>query len=281
MLELLIPMQMSTMNRVIAAIAVFLLAYSIISPTLDPARKTNRFIYGLVVIATTSATLSAPGFFSLLSPDNLVLAFLSWALVTASMQVILCYFAVRRANDIYGHGTNAFMALIPLINLILIFKKPLDRTRLDNRSSAAFWGRLALFVALIIPVAGVASLPRIFQANPSQQKPANLSTASIREVALFQAYSLNQTLPDIITNSILMAEATVTDTVLQISYDVFNPLEENEALFQNISNNTCVIPLFRILLDRGGSIVHHFISHTNTSNRKTHDITVSAADCRS
>lgn len=63
---------------------------------------------------------------------------------------LLAYGARRRAVDAYGDTGNAFMAVIPIVCLILIFKKPEDHGRIDQRTKTALAGRIVTFTAAAV-----------------------------------------------------------------------------------------------------------------------------------
>ncbi len=121
----------------------------------------SRFSFGLLYLLSTVGLTILPSLFLSIASEDVDTAALVWLAVTADLMALLAYAARRRAVDAYGDAGNAFMAVIPIVSLILIFKKPEDQTRIDQRTKVALAGRTLAFTTAAVALVFLGSFIKV------------------------------------------------------------------------------------------------------------------------
>lgn len=118
-------------TRFLIVAGIFVVALLVIEAVSGCPTPLNRFGFGIIYLLSAVALTVLPSIFLSVAAEDVDTAAIVWLVVTAIFMALLAYGARRRAVDAYGDTGNAFMAVIPIICLILIFKKPEDRGRID------------------------------------------------------------------------------------------------------------------------------------------------------
>ena len=134
-----------------------------------------------------------------------------------------CVMQIARARslDTYGHGGRAWMAFVPLVNLVLLFRASLTPDP-SRGSAAAAWGGVALTVlsrfAISIVEDSAASITLQVQNDPEVQ--TIVQTLSLRAQGLESALDdlvMAEAAPQQIEPGLLMSAVTRTGSL--ITYD--------------------------------------------------------------
>lgn len=258
MTELILGMTSNFFVRFIFVLFLFVIGLAV-SSTIDREPKAmGRLFYGLIVVFTAAIWNGAPGLWAAISATNVDTASWVYLAVMATAGLLLAFASRRRSVDAYGNAGNAYMAAIPLVNLVLIFKAP------DNKRTAArpIWVsliRTVVFIALAV----VAMLPGVFlkvigkegniQPNIADLAPARAVkiTAMINDAAA----------PAVIDKNTMLTGARSEGMTLVLQYQVFGDVFDNASpeIFQfamtgTLTNAACADRNFRHLIAVGGAV---------------------------
>ena len=246
----------------------------------------NRFWFGIVYLLVAVSLQVLPSVFLAVAVEDIDMAAIVWLGVTAIFMALLAYAARRRAVDAYGDTGNAFMAAIPLICLILIFKKPEDRTRIDQRTTTALAGRIAMFTVGAVALVFSGSFVKVVFDAMNRDAVVNVAGLPIARAIRVQAALLDANTPQSVDAETTLMSASANGRELLLEYylignsaelttDIFEPL-----MSPIVQRNICSDPLYRDLVDRGASIVFEYKALSQNQPLQNHRLQTVAADCR-
>ncbi len=151
MTEFVFAMTSGFVPRFLLVLSLFLAGLQVTSRIDREPKTMGRFLYGLIVLSTAALWNGAPGLWLAVSSSNVDAASWSYLTLIAFCALLLAFAARRRSVDAYGDPRNAYLAAIPLISLVLVFKGP-STTRTAERSGWAVLGRSIAFIVLGVAV---------------------------------------------------------------------------------------------------------------------------------
>ncbi|MGV6887680.1 hypothetical protein ACTYEO_00355 [Rhodophyticola sp. SM2404] len=273
-------------TRFLIVAGLFVVALLIIESVSGRPKPLNRFGFGVVNLLTAMAFTVLPSVFLLVAAEDVDTAAIVWLAVTAIFMALLAYAARRRAVDAYGDTGYAFMAVIPILCLVLIFKKPGDRTRIDQRAKAALAGRVVAFAVAAVALVFVGSFVRVVFDNTNRNAAVNVANLPIGRAVRVQAAILDSNAPQPVdaettlmavaaNGNTLLLEYSLTGNSADLSTEVFEPL-----MSAIVHRNVCSDPLFRDLVDRGARIVFEYTALSQNLSLQRHRLETAATDCQ-
>lgn len=246
----------------------------------------NRFGFGVIYLLSAVALTVLPSVFLSVAAEDVDTAAIVWLAVTAIFMAFLAYGARRRAVDAYGGTGNAFMAAIPIVSLILIFKKPEDRRRIDRRTKTALAGRGVAFTAAAVALVFVGSFVKVVFDNTNRNAVVNVANFPIGRAVRIQAAILDANAPQPLDAATTLMTASANGNTLLLEYyltgnsaelttEVFEPL-----MSPIVQQNVCSDPLFRDLVNRGASIVFEYTALSENQPLQKHRLETVATDCQ-
>ncbi|WP_439109881.1 hypothetical protein [Lentibacter sp.] len=268
------------------AAGLFVVALLLIESVSGRPKPLNRFGFGVVYLLSTLALNVVPSLFVSVAAEDADTAAIVFLAVTAIFMALLAYAARRRAFDAYGDTGNAFMAAIPIVCLVLIFKKPEDRTRIHQRTKVALTGRVLAFTVAAFALVVVGSFFRIVLDSTNRNAFVNVANLPIGRAVRIQAAILNANAPQPVGSETTLMTATANGNTLLLNYyltgssadlstEVFEPL-----MSPIMQRNVCSDPLFRDLADRGAKIVFEYTALSQNQTSQSHRLETAATDCQ-
>ncbi len=285
MAEFVIVATNNFITRLGIVLGLFFISLIVLELTTGKPKPFGRLGFTIVYLTVIGfASRLLPPLFMIVSEQDVDLAATVWLASTAAMMTLLAYAARRRAVDASGDTSTAFFAAIPLICLVLVFKAPQDRSRLEKRSRSAFVGRT---VASILAVLGVFSFvvgAQIVLEKAAQTSVPNVVDIPIERAIGIQTSLLNANLPLNVDSQTTLQSASSKGLELTLEYKVFGDAAElspdafQTAMTPLVQQNVCSDPTYRSFVGRGATIVFEYqtLSLSNISNIR---IETSAADC--
>ena len=187
--------------------------------------------------------------------------------------------------DAYGSSGNAFMAAIPIISLILIFKRPIEKARIEARSKMALLGRIVAFSACGVAVLFLASFFKVVLDGMNRDAAVNVRDMPIERAARIQAALLEANVPQLVDAETMLTEAKSSGRELILEYTLTgNSAAMNGSAFELImgpivSGNVCSDPLFRDLMNRGARIVFEYRALSEANGLQQYRLQTEASDC--
>lgn len=273
-------------TRFLIVAGIFVVALLVIEAVSGRPKPLNRFGFGIIYLLSAVALTVLPSVFLSVAEEDVDTAAIVWLAVTAMFMALLAYGARRRAVDAYGDTGNAFMAAIPIVCLILIFKKPEDRGRIDQRTKTALAGRVVAFTAAAVALVFVGSFVKVVFDNTNRNAVVNVANLPIGRAVRIQAALLDANAPQPVdAETMLMAAAANGNTLLLEYYLTGNSAELTTEVFEPlmspiVQRNVCSDPLFRDLVDRGASIVFEYTALSQNQPLQNHRLETVAADCQ-
>lgn len=273
-------------TRFLIVAGFFVAALFIIEVLTGRPKPLSRFWFGIVYLLMSVILTVLPSVFLAVAAENVDIAAIVWLGVTAFSMAMLAYAARRRSVDAYGDTGNAFMAAIPLIFLILIFKKPEDRTRIDQRTIVALAGRIAMFTVVAVALLFFGSFVKVVFEKVSQNAVVNVASLPIARAIRVQAALLSANIPQPIDAETILMSASSRGNELLLEYHITGdsadlPTEVFEPLLRPVVHrNVCADPLFRDLVDRGASIIFEYKSFSQNQPLHSHRLQTLATDCK-
>ena len=262
MTEIMLTMTSNYFVNLILVLFLFVVGLAV-SSTIDREHKAmGRFVYGLIILFTAAIWEGAPWLWTAVSATNVDTASWVYLAVIAAAALLLAFASRRRSVDVYGNAGNAFMAAIPLVNLVLIFKGP------ENKRTAArpIWGsviRTVVFIALAV----VAIVPGMFlkvigEGGKFQPNIAGLAPARAVKITAM----INDALaPAVLDKNTTLMGAKSEGMTLVLQYQLFGDGFENVssetiqlAMTGTLTNVACGDPNFSYLIEVGGAVRYQY-----------------------
>lgn len=273
-------------TRFLIVAGLFVAALLILEALTGKPKPLNRFWFGIVYLLMAVSLTVLPSVFLAVATENVDMAAIVWLGATAIFMTMLAYAARRRAVDAYGDTGNAFMAAIPLICLILIFTKPEDRTRIDQRTTAALAGRIAMFTVGAVALVFLVSFVKVVFDTTNRNAVVNVADLPIARAIRVQAALLDANTPQFVDAETTLMSVSSSGNELLLEYYIRGdsadlPTEVFEPLLRPVVHrNVCADPLFRDLVDRGASIVFEYKSLSQKQPMQNHRLQTLATDCQ-
>ena len=273
-------------TRFLIVAGLFVVALLAIEAVTGRPKPLNRFGFGVVYLLSSVGLIVLPSVFLSVASEDVDTAAIVWLAVTAVLMALLAYTARRRAVDAYGDTGNAFMAAVPIVCLILIFKKPEDRTRIDQRTKAALAGRVLAFTAAAIALVFLGSFVKVVFDNMNRNAVVNVANLPIGRAVRIQAAILDANAPQPVDAETTLMSATASGNTLSLEYYLTgNAAELSTEVFEPlmgpiVQRNVCSDQLFRDLVDRGASIVFEYTALSQNQPLQNHRLQTVAADCQ-
>lgn len=273
-------------TRFLIVAGIYVIALVFIEGVSRRPRPLNRFGFGVIYLLCAVVMTVLPSVFLSVAAEDVDTAAIVWLAVTAIFMALLAYGARRRAVDAYGDTGNAFMAAIPIVCLILIFKKPEDRGRIDRRTKTALAGRVVAFTAAAVALVFVGSFVNVVFDNMNRNAFVNVANLPIARAVRIQAAIFDGNTPQPIDDETTLMSAAANGNTLLLEYyitgnsadlttEVFEPL-----MSPIVQRNVCSDPLFRDLVDRGASIVFNYTALSQNQPLQNHRLETVATDCQ-
>lgn len=193
--------------------------------------------------------------------------------------LFLAFASRRRSVDVYGNAGNAYIAAIPLVNLVLIFKGP------ENKRTAArpIWVsliRTVVFMALAV----VAMLPGVFLQVIGREGniQPNIADLTPSRAVKITAMINDAAAPAVIDKNTMLMGAKSEGMTLVLQYQVFGDVFDNAspeifqfAMTSTLTNAACADPNFRHLIKVGGAVRYQYDILTKGGMEKA-SVTVSS-----
>lgn len=222
-------------TRFLIVAGFFVVALLAIEAVTGRPKPLNRFGFGVVYLLSSVGLIVLPSVFLSVASEDVDTAALVWLALTAVLMALLAYAARRRAVDAYGDTGNAFMAAIPIVCFILIFKKPEDRARIDQRTTAALAGRIVAFTAAATALVFLGSFVEVVFDSMNRNAVVNVKNLPIGRAVRVQAAILDANAPQPIDAETTLMSATASGNTLLLEYyltgnsaelstEVFEPL---------------------------------------------------------
>ena len=275
-------------NRLLLVAGIFVVALLVIAVVSERPKPLNRFGFGIIYLLSAMALTVLPSVFLSVAAEDVDRAAIVWLAVTAIFMALLAYGARRRAVDAYGDTGkgNAFMAVIPIVCLILICKKPEDRGRIDQRTKTALAGRIVAFTAAAVALVSVGSFVKAIFDSTNRNAVVNVANLPIGRAVRIQAALLDANAPQLIDAETTLVAAAANSNTLLLEYDLTgNSAKFTTAVFESlmspiVQRNVCFDPLYRDLVDRGASIVFDYTAWLQNLPLQNHRLEIVAADCQ-
>lgn len=200
-----------------------------------------------------------------------------------------CEIAIARSRDAYGHGRMAFLAFVPIANLVLLLKPSKNPASTNRVSTPALMSRgFGVLTGFVLYVAGGALLSYLDYQVSHMLDEAQTDPAAQQAIVEYQIHSrgLAQALQtmaaevqtpiriDDVTDIIrIKAEGTLLRRTLMVDLDGFALTEEFITL---IRNDVCAYPGFAPVLRAGGAIIE---SYVEPSGREIGSVVVTSDEC--
>jgi len=258
MTELMLGMTSNFFVRFIFVLFLFVIGLAVSSAIDREPKAMGRFVYGLIVVFTAAIWNGAPGLWAAVSATNVDTASWVYLAVMAAAGLFLAFASRRRSVDVYGNAGNAYMAAIPLVNLVLIFKGS------ENKRTAArpIWVSLFRTVAFI-SLAVVAMLPGVvlqIMGKEGNIQPNIADLAPARAVKI-TAMINDAAAPAVIDKNTVLMGAKSEDMTLVLQYQLFGDVFDNVspetfqfAMNSTLTNAACTDPIYRHLIKVGGAV---------------------------
>lgn len=222
---------------------------------LRPMGRSLYVVLYLLVIVSLATAVSL--FFAILYEDVEMAAWV-FAGIYAPAILLCVYSARRRAVDAFGGPGSAFISTIPIANLWLIFKGPVDRSRLRGRRWYATSGRLVAAVVACIIIGGGGGLVRVMMWEgqvPDKMAP-DLSGYSPSEAARILALIEGRSMPPLVDEGMLAIRVEAADASLIYSFWLTPDRDVERAEFEKrqrdaLAEALCGDQRYRALLERG------------------------------
>lgn len=279
MTELILGATSNYIVRFIFVLSLFVIGLAISSMIDREPKAMGRFVYGLIVIFTTAIWNGAPGLWAAVAATNVDTASWVYLAVMAAVGLFLAFASRRRSVDIYENAGNAYMAAIPLVNLVLIFKGPKNK-RTVTRPIWASLIRTVVFIALAV----VAMLPGVFiqvigKEGTIQPNIADLAPArAVKIIAMIN----DAAAPAVIDENTMLMGAKSEGMTLVLQYQVFGDVVDNTspeifrfAMTGTLTNAACADPSLRHLIEVGGAVRFNYDILTKIGTQKA-AVTVSS-----
>lgn len=262
MTEIILGLTSSYFVRFIFVLVLFVLALAVTSLIDRAPKPMGRLVYGLIVLFTAAIWNGAPGLWAAVSTVNVDTASSAYLVVMTAAALLLAFAARRRSFDAYGNTVNAYMAAIPLVNLVLVFKGP-ENKRTATRPIWISLIRTVLFAVLAV----VAVLPGTFlhiMGREGNIQP-NLTDLTPARAVKITAMISDSVAPIAIDENTLLVGAKSEGMTLVLQYRVFGDVFDNTSpeIFQlamtgALTNATCTDPNFKHLIEVGGAVSYQY-----------------------
>lgn len=273
------------LTRYLIVAGLFVLALLILSASSREVKPMGRFSYGIAYLAVAAAQFVLPSVFLSIAESDVDFAAGAWLTLTAVFMAILAHFSRRRSMDAYGSSGNAFMAAIPIISLILIFKRPIEKARIEARSTMAFLGRVIAFSACGIAVLFAASFVKVVLDEMNRDAVVNVAGMPIERAVRIQAALLEANVPQMVDAETMLTGASSSGRELTLEYMLTgDSAAMNGSVFELImgpivSGNVCSDPLFRDLVNRGARIIFEYSHISEANGLQQYRLQTEASDC--
>lgn len=273
------------LTRYLIVAGLFFLALLVLSASSREVSPLGRFSYGIAYLAVAAAQFVLPSAFLSMAENDVDFAAGTWLALTAVLMAILAHFSRRRSMDAYGSSGNAFMAAIPIISLILIFKRPIEKARIEARSKMALLGRIVAFSAFGVAVLFLASFFKVVLDGMNRNAVVNVRDMPIERAVRIQAALLEANVPQLVDAETMLTGAKSSGRELTLEYMLTgNSAAMNGSVFELImgpivSGNVCSDPLFRDLVNRGARIVFEYRALSEANGLQRYRLQTEASDC--
>ena len=258
MTELIFGMTSNYFVRFILGLFLFVIGLAVSSAIDREPKAMGRFVYGLIVVFIAAIWNGAPGLWAAVSATNVDTASWMYLAVMAAAGLLLAFASRRRSVDVYGNTGNAYMAAIPLVNLVLIFKAP-ESKRTATRPIWVSLIRTGVFIALAV----IAMLPGVFLQVIGKEgniQPNIADLAPSRAVKI-TAMINDAAAPAAIDKNTMLTGAKSEGMTLVLQYQLFGDVLENTSpeTFQlvmtgTLTNAACNDPTLSHLIEVGGAV---------------------------
>lgn len=263
--ELVLSMTSSLIGRLVFSIVFFALGDLIISKTIKSARPMGRFAFGLIYLFCLTIISSLPALWAVIAAVDVDVATTAYLAVTVVVMIILAYSARRRSIDAYNNSKNALFSIIPLLNLLLIFKGP-HNPRTTKRTWVATTGRFAVF-AVLAPAVMVPGMIIQGVGEASARTPNFLNMPLQRAINLSAQITESQA-PLIIDEVTILMGANVDHLDLTYEYKITGDVESTPPeIFRNLQSEyvrtaVCGDPLFMQIVGNAGTVTFAYTLET-------------------
>lgn len=245
----------------------------------------NRFWFGIIYILVAVSLTVFPSVFVTVASNNIETAAIIWLGCVAMTMAILAYSARRRAVDAYGDTYNAFYAIVPIICLALIFRKPEDVLRLEERKTAAFVGRITLFILCAATFLIFGSFLKGLLDAVNKNRMVSVASLPLDSAIKVQAALLDADTPQFVDSETTLMSVSERDNELVLGYVLtgesanFTPAVFEAVMRPIVRKNVCSLPVFRDLMDRGATITFKYDAIPKSAVLQRYRLQASASDC--
>ncbi len=264
----------------------FMVAQLTLSLTGRDVEPVGRFGYATVNLFVVGAVFGvAPLFFYLTAKISVDLAIAVWLATVTSAMTALAHFARRRSMDAFGETWMAFIAIVPVFCLVLLLKRPNDKSRMGNGSRVAL---IASSVALAVNVASVSAmvvpsavlrdgvLPRLDLVDLSIEN-------ALRHHAEMINIVLDQRERDGEESYIVGSRVEGRDLIIEIRLPESIAEASEELLVENFGSfareESCGDSDYQIFMKHGAAIVFEYFAYTSGGGRRELRFRNEKADC--
>lgn|GEM_PF-2014473 len=285
MAEIILEITNSYVGRFFLVAGLFVVALLILEATTKSPRSLGRFSYGLFYIFVAGVQIVLPHLFISIAEINVDVAASVWLGATAILMVVFAQFSRRRSVDGYGYTSNALFAVIPIICLILIFKRPFVSSRVANRTNGQLAGRILVFVVSGIAILFSLSFIQVVLQEMNRDAVVNVRDLPIERAVRIQAAILDANTPQYIDAETMLSGASASGRMVKLEYWLTgNSADLSKEIFETImaptvARNVCIDPLFRDLVNRGATVVFSYTSLSSEHPMSKREVTVTQADC--
>lgn len=264
---------------------IFVVALLVIEAVSKRPKPMNRFGFGVIYFLSSVTSTILPSVFLAVAVEDVDTAAIVWLAVTTFLMVFLAYGARRRAVDAYGETHNAFMAAIPIVSLILVFKSPEDRGRIEQRMKTALAVRVVAFTIVAVAIAFVGSFVKAVLDGVNRNAVVNLADLPIGRAVRIQAAILDANAPQLVDGETMLTMVAANGSTLLMEYYLTgNAAELTTEVFETfmspiVQQNVCSDPLFRDLVGRGATIVFEYTASSQSHGLQNHRVETVASDC--
>lgn len=256
-----------------------------------PLRRVPYFVNAALI----TLAASSPNFLSLSAIHAIQNGYFALLLAASLLIPGLCGFfltriAIARSRDAYDTGRWAFLAFVPLLNLILLFKrssdlnsqKPAETSRLLSGPTGVATGLVLLLVtvmsnAMIEPSLNNTQSASTASSNTSTgNDPGTVNETDIADYLEEVAAISNENLPQRIDEITVINRLEASETTLTRFYEIEQPEFNPGSDFENqVRRGICENEQLRQMLSAGVTIVERYTPQSGAST----DIPVVSSDC--
>lgn len=276
----------SFLSRFLLVGGIFILVLLVLEGFTGRPRPVGRFTFGFYYMFSAVVQYILPSVFLTVATEDVDVAAVVWLGITAILMGGLAYFSRRRSVDAYGETSNAFFAIVPLINLILLFKKPVNIERVSSRSHMALAGRILLFSLSILAAIFVGSFVKVVFDTANRNASINIADLPIRRAVRIEAELLKANMPQIVDAETMLTGASANELELVLEYYLSGGSAEltteifEALMLPMVARNVCGDPTFGDLIQRGATIKFDYRAFSEKNGMQYHSLEIRSDSCR-